>query len=262
MQKQAEQGSVFEWMRLGVLRCKAYCIWNMNKAFLQIELRSLLLGEEKWSFLAETALRSFIMFIVLLLSLRLLGKRGIKQLSVFELGVIIGLGSAAGAPMFYKDVGLLIGILVFSIVIGMYRFITFLINRSNGFEKFVEGKPAVIVEQGCFMVTNFKKEPIAQDEFYAQLRLHNVSHLGEVRLAILETGGEVSVFYFPDDEVKYGLPIIPSLCDEKLENINVAAHYACSSCGHTKHLDTLATHICSACGKKQWVKAINEQRIN
>src|SRR5688572_14786453 len=125
-----------------------------------IEWESLLLGNEKWSFLFETAFRTMIMFIVILLSLRVLGKRGIKQLSVFELGVIIGLGSAAGDPMFYRDVGLLAGMMVFVIVLALYRLITYLINRFARFEQFVEGKPTCIVKDGCFLVTNFEKEPI------------------------------------------------------------------------------------------------------
>lgn len=69
------------------------------------DLKQILLGSEEWSFLLETVLRTSIMFLIIIFGLRLLGKRGVKQLSVFELVVIIGLGSAAGDPMFYKDVG-------------------------------------------------------------------------------------------------------------------------------------------------------------
>jgi uncharacterized membrane protein YcaP (DUF421 family) len=233
----------------------------MPDYMLNIEWKSLLLGEEKWSFLPEIAIRTLIMFSVILLSLRLLGKRGVKQLSVFELGVIIGLGSAAGDPMFYKDVGLLMGILVFGVVIGLYRFITFLINRSSRFERFLEGSPTVIVEEGCFKQKNFDKEPIAQDEFYAQLRLNCVSHLGQVKLALLETNGEVSIFYFKDEEVRYGLPIVPSWYVEKLEAIPQQGHYACSHCGHTQYLQPAPSFTCEVCRKKSWVKAINEKRI-
>jgi uncharacterized membrane protein YcaP (DUF421 family) len=64
----------------------------------------LLLGGEEWSFLPETMLRTSIMFLVILTALSLLGKRGVKQLSVFELVVMIGLGSAAGDPMFCRDI--------------------------------------------------------------------------------------------------------------------------------------------------------------
>jgi uncharacterized membrane protein YcaP (DUF421 family) len=63
--------------------------------------QTLLLGEEDWSFLPEVLLRSVIMFLVAVISVRLIGKRGIMQ-GVFELVTIITLGSAAGDPMFYK----------------------------------------------------------------------------------------------------------------------------------------------------------------
>ncbi|HEX6335050.1 MAG TPA: YetF domain-containing protein, partial [Flavisolibacter sp.] len=199
------------------------------------EWRSILLGEEKWDFLLETAFRTVIMFLVILLSLRLLGKRGIKQLSVFELGVIIGLGSAAGDPMFYRDVGLLPGVIVFIMVIVLYRLITMLINRFQRFEQFVEGKPKCLVRDGCFEVRNMRDEPFAADEIYSQLRLNHVSHLGQVQQAILETNGEVSIFFYADDQVRYGLPILPELLEEKYKVIPSEGHYACSCCGFHVH---------------------------
>src|SRR5215203_6826796 len=127
---------------------------------------NLLLGEEHWPFLGETALRTVVMFLVILVSLRLLGKRGVKQLSVFELGVIIGLGSAAGDPMFYKEVGLLPAIVVFAVVMALYKLVTFLNDKSKGFEKFVEGKPAYVISEGQLLVENFNQQPISKDELF------------------------------------------------------------------------------------------------
>lgn len=233
----------------------------MPEIFEALDWQTILLGSEKWSFLFETALRTLVMFIAILLGLRLLGKRGVKQLSVFELGVIIGLGSAAGDPMFYKDVGLLPGLLVFSIVIALYRLITFLINRSSRFERFVEGSPACLVQDGCFLMENFKHEPLAMDEFFSQLRLKSVSHLGQVQQAIIETNGEISVFYFADEDVKYGLPIVPSLCEDKLTAIPKKDRYACTYCGHTDLLEPAPKHTCPTCKKTEWLKAINSKRI-
>lgn len=226
-----------------------------------MDWKTFLLGEEQWGFLGETALRTFIMFLVILLSLRLLGKRGIKQLSVFELGVIIGLGSAAGDPMFYKDVGLLPSILVFAIVVLLYRTITNLINKSRHIEQFVEGVPRRIVKDGCFIVENFKKEPIAFDELFAQLRLNHISHLGQVREAVIETNGEVSVLFFADKDVKWGLPIHPDVVEKISEHITEEGHYACNYCGHTEYLQPVKSYTCNVCGKKEWLQAMNEQRI-
>ena len=157
--------------------------------FLQsgFNIEQLLLGDEDWNFLLETFFRSIIMFIVLLSGLRLLGKRGVKQLSVFELVVIIGLGSAAGDPMFYKDVGLLPAIIVFAMVIGLYKLVTFLVGKSKNFEHLVEGKPVLLIKDGRFAIENFEKEALAQDEFFAELRMASIKHLGQVELAIIET---------------------------------------------------------------------------
>ena len=224
--------------------------------------KMLLLGSEEWNFLAETAFRTVIMFVVILLSLRLLGKRGIKQLSVFELGVIIGLGSAAGDPMFYSDVGLIPGIIVFVMVIALYRLITFLINKSRKFELFVEGKPRTIVKNGRFLINNFKKELTSLDEFFSQLRMHSISHLGQVKEAMIETNGEVSIYFFKDDEVEYGLPIIPSLGEHPLKSIPKVDVYSCMNCGYTEKLQPATSHTCPTCKKKEWLKAMNEKRIS
>ena len=131
----------------------------------------------------------------------ILGKRGVKQLSVFELVVIIGLGSAAGDPMFYKDVGLLPAFIVFIIVISLYVLVTYLVGRNKKFEHLVEGKPDLLIRKEVFAIENFEKEALGQDEFFAELRLRGVSQLGQVETAIIETNGGISVFFYPADEV-------------------------------------------------------------
>ena len=228
---------------------------------LDLDWKTLLLGEENWSFLGETAFRSLIMFLVILFSLRLLGKRGVKQLSVFELGVIIGLGSAAGDPMFYKDVGLLPGMIVFFVIISLYRVITYLINKNDRFENFVEGTPTCVIKEGKLLMHNFEKEPVARDELFSQLRLHSVSHLGQVEQAIIETNGEVSIFFCSDEEVRYGLPILPDEVDKKHTVIEIANYYSCHYCGHTENIKTSNIHSCPGCKKNEWVKASNQKRI-
>jgi uncharacterized membrane protein YcaP (DUF421 family) len=235
--------------------------FSMPAIFDDIDWEALLLGEEKWAFLFETALRTLIMFLVIVFTLRLLGKRGVKQLSVFELGVIIGLGSAAGDPMFYKEVGILSGIVVFLTVMGLYRLITHLINSSDRFEQYMEGTATCIVEKGKLLMQNFKKEPVAMDELFSQLRLRSVSHLGQVEQAIIETSGEVSVFYYADEKVGYGLPLIPSMREHKLLSISKEGHYACTYCGQGEHLSTVANHQCSNCDHNEWLPAINDKRI-
>ena len=229
-------------------------IFNLN-------FSQLLMGKEEWTFIPEIALRTLVMFIVLLLSLRLLGKRGVKQLSVFELVVIISLGSAAGDPMFYKEVGLIAGIVVFIVIIIAYKFISLIVNKSKTFEKLLEGTATCLIENGKFAIDNFKKETLAQDEFFSELRLKSIAHLGQVKLAIIETSGNISVFYFEDKEVKYGLPIIPSLFCKQVNEINQEGYYSCSFCGNTTQLFASENAFCKDCQNKSWVKSLNDKRI-
>ncbi|MGZ5221911.1 MAG: DUF421 domain-containing protein [Chitinophagaceae bacterium] len=224
--------------------------------------KELLLGSEEWNFLPEVIIRTLVMFAVILVSLSILGKRGVKQLSVFELVVIIGLGSAAGDPMFYKDVGLIPAIIVFIIVISLYSWVTQWVGRSKKIERLVEGKPTCLVKDGKFAVDNFSKEALGQDEFFAELRLNGVSHLGQVETAIMETHGGISVFFYPEDEIKYGLPILPESLDNQHKKISTAKHYACVFCGETKKLEPASQHTCPTCKKDKWVEASNRKRVS
>lgn len=223
--------------------------------------KELFLGSEEWVFLLEALLRTFIMFVIIVVGLRLLGKRGVKQLSIFELVVIIGLGSAAGDPMFYKDVGILPALLVFIMIISLYSLITYLIGKNKKFENLVEGKPIYLIKNGVFEIDNFKKEALGEDEFFSELRLKGVSQLGQIEEAIEEISGEISVFYYADDEVKYGLPIMPGSLDNSINEITEPGHYACIFCGYAEKFEVVQNPVCPDCGKEKWVKASNKKRV-
>lgn len=225
-----------------------------------MDLNSLLFGEEEWHFLLDTLVRTTIMFIIILVGLRLLGKRGIHQLSVFELGVIIGLGSAAGDPMFYKDVGILPSVVVFIVVILMYRFVTYLIAKSDRFETLFEGNPTYIVKEGV-VLESFKDQPLGRDEFFASLRQNQVSHLGQLEAVIIESDGNLSIFYYPDDRVGYGLPILPDALEECSKHILSDGTYACFLCGNTETLKQGVIFSCQNCGHDKCVMALDGKRI-
>lgn len=223
--------------------------------------KEIILGGENWSFLPEVLLRTLIMFVILFVSLRLLGKRGVKQLSIFELVVIISLGSAAGDPMLYKDVGILPALLVFITIVGLYSLITYFIGKNKQFEMVVEGKPVYLIRNGFFSIGNFSKEALGEDEFFAELRIHGVSQLGQIEEAIVESSGNISIFYYPDEKVQFGLPIMPDSLNNWQEEIKESGHYACTFCGYTKQLKPTTNVTCKECKKNRWVKASNKKRI-
>ena len=112
--------------------------------FLDIDWQSYLLGEEEWDCVFEVMLRTFIMFSVAVCSMRLVGKHGIRQ-RLFQIVLIITLGSAAGDAMFYKDVGIIPAVMVFVMIIFLYKVMHYLVSLSHRFDSVVEGEPAIIV---------------------------------------------------------------------------------------------------------------------
>lgn len=220
------------------------------------------LGETPWHFLVEVLGRTFVMFVVIFTALRATGKRTVKQLSVFELVLIIGLGSAAGDPMFYHDVGLLPAFLVFFLVISSYRLLTHWASRSPEVEELVEGKAVRLINEGEFSIEDFKKEDLGLDEFFMELRLAGIEHLGQVRKAYLESNGGISLYCFEDEAVKPGLPIQPDVFARKHKRIPARGDYACTFCDNVETLDlNLSEHFCDRCNRTEWVGALRTRRV-
>ncbi|MES2766653.1 MAG: YetF domain-containing protein [Bacteroidota bacterium] len=223
-------------------------------------VRMLKTDDLPWEFLWEIAARTGIMFIALIIVLKFTGQRGIKQLSIFELALLIALGSAAGDPMFYEDVSLLFGFVVFMVVMLLYRFITFLSARFDPIEEFLEGKPLLIIENGKFNLENFKKYAYPHDKIFSELRIKNVEHLGQVWKLYAETSGEMSVFFVDDEDVTPGLPIFPELYFNPLEKIPAAGQYACTNCANVEHLSP-GENTCHVCNDKKWLAVRDSKRI-
>lgn len=222
------------------------------------DIDRLLIGEGlPYAFLLEVLVRSAIMFFVVLLVLRLSGKRGIKQLSIFELAILISLGSAAGDPMFYQEVGLLPAIVVFLVVITMYKLITRLTGKYEKIEELIEGKPVKLIQDGKIIYQSFIQESFAYDELFSQLRQDHVTHLGQVESAYLETSGDLSIYFYPKEKVRLGLPILPEIYDFPCKEIHVDVKYACKHCGEIKPEEDT---VCQICGKGEWLEAIQDAR--
>ena len=199
------------------------------------------------------------MFLLVLVFLRASGKKGVRQLSLFEVAIIISLGSAAGDPMFTKDVPIIPALIVFVTIIAVYRLITWLTAKSEKIETILEGNPEYIIEDGMFALNKSNENTFAKDEFLAEMRQQSIEHVGQVKIAILETSGTVSFFYYSDDEVKLGLPVLPKAYSKITDKITALDDYACSYCGQVERLSQPAH--CSRCNKKTWVKAIGTCRV-
>jgi len=227
---------------------------------MNLDWNEIFIGDLNFSFALEIVIRTLIMFSMVLLILRLSGKKGVRQLSLFEVAIIIALGSAAGDPMFSKEAPIVPSVIVFAAIILLYRVITYFAIKSEKFENIIEGEPIYVIEDGEFVMGIRKDHTFAKDEFFSEMRQESIEHIGQVKTAILETTGKISFYYFTDDEVKYGLPVLPKPYQKKSENIPEEDIYACTYCGHVKKL-VPGNHQCTRCDQSEWVRAINTVRL-
>lgn len=212
-------------------------------------------------FLFEILYRTSIMFLVILLVLRLSGRRGVRQLTLFEVAIILGMGSAAGDPMFQEDVPLLYGITVLFTIVVLYKGITMFSSRWKFLHELLEGKSMVIVKDGEFDIKHETDADFSQMEFFAELRNQSVEHLGQVRYALLETDATLSLLYYEDNEVKYGLPLFPDKY-KAIKALPVNHPSACMFCGRVVEELTTVDAICPRCHHKEWALALNTKRIS
>jgi uncharacterized membrane protein YcaP (DUF421 family) len=226
---------------------------------MEFDWNAIFLKDLNLQYALEIGLRTLIMFLLILTFLRLSGKKGVRQLSIFEVAIIIALGSAAGDPMVSKEYGILPSMLVFIVIIIIYRVITYYAAKNESFESLVEGDPLYIIENGRFALVERTDHNFAKDEFFAEIRNQGASHIGQIETALLETNGRLSIFFYPDEKVTPGLPVLPKLYNKKTTSIQQAALYACTYCGDCKEIS--APHTCVRCGKEEWVEAIACKRV-
>ncbi|MCS2158476.1 DUF421 domain-containing protein [Scandinavium sp. H11S7] len=212
-------------------------------------------------FLGEVALRSLYTFVLVFLFLKITGRRGVRQMSLFEVLIILTLGSAAGDVAFYDDVPMLPVLIVFVTLAVLYRLVMWLMAHSEKLEDLLEGKPIIVVVNGELAWEKLRAENMTEFEFFMELRLSGIEHLGQVKRAIMETNGQISVYFFSDDEVKAGLPILPGECVERFKTMPEENDYACTRCSAIFHMHAGDHQKCPRCAHPEWTKASRAKRI-
>src|SRR3982750_4161118 len=111
-------------------------------------LRHLLIGDPSWLFLLEIIYRAAIVYVVLLVAMRIMGKRMAAKLGIAELAVILMLGAAISAPIQMPTEGILPALVVLATVAGLQRGLSWWSYRSSKVETTVHGDAVVLVEDG------------------------------------------------------------------------------------------------------------------
>ena len=141
----------------------------------------------------ELVLRSVVVFAALLLLLRLTGKRQVGQLAPNDLVLLLILSNAVQNSMNAGDNSLLGGLISAVTLVALNYLVSMLVVKSKKVERFVDGRPQILVRDGMLFEGVLSDAGITRDELNGALRQNGCSRLADVHLAILETNGSISV---------------------------------------------------------------------
>lgn len=215
----------------------------------------ILIGEAPLEFMLEVFIRTFIIYLLLLIAVRILGKRMSANITTFEMAVMLTLGAVVSVPMQAPDRGLLQGIVVLACVIGLHRGLTLLTFKSKKLEVLTQGDVSLLVKNGIIDVEELKRLAMSHEQLFAQIRNKNLRHLGQVKRVYLEACGIFSIY--ESNKPKPGLSILPGT-DEKIRSkqVRTSKYSACRNCGNVVESQIKNNHTCKNCGAQDWDQAV------
>ena len=145
------------------------------------------------STLVDIAFRTAFVYLALLLGLRLTGKRQVGQITPFDFLLLLLLANAVQNAMTGPDTSLAGGLMAAGTLFGVNLVVAWFVQRSGKAQRLIEGSPTILIRHGQILSQNLAREGVTRDDLLRSLREHGVDTVEEVRSAILEVDGSVSV---------------------------------------------------------------------
>jgi uncharacterized membrane protein YcaP (DUF421 family) len=143
--------------------------------------------------LLTIAARAAIVYVALLIGLRLMGKREIGQMTVFDLVVVLLLANAVQNAMVGADTSVQGGLVAAFVLLVANRAIAAARFHSAAWGRLVEGSPTVLIQEGQILDAAVRKEGLERAQVEMAMREHGVASTADVRLAVMETDGSISI---------------------------------------------------------------------
>jgi uncharacterized membrane protein YcaP (DUF421 family) len=144
-------------------------------------------------FFAAIAVRTAIVLVALIVGIRVFGKRQIGAMNVYDLVLVLAVANAVQNAMTRGSGQLGVGIAAAGTLLVLGRLLGLVFVRRPALERRVVGVPTLIVQDGQLNRANMRREGITEDEVQAAAREYGLADLSEVRLAVLEPDGSLSV---------------------------------------------------------------------
>ena len=147
------------------------------------------LSAPRWTFvLRATAIYALVMVLI-----RVSGKRAVGQFTPFDLVMLILIGNAVQNGINGGDNSLTGAAIMATTLIALNYGVAFITSRSRRVERIVEGEPVVLARNGKLFEGVLRRELVSRDDFRESLRMNGIDDVAKVELALLETNGSISV---------------------------------------------------------------------
>lgn len=143
--------------------------------------------------LLEIALRAAIIYVVVLIGLRLTGKREVGQMTPFDLVLLLLIANAVQNAMTGPDTSVTGGLVAVATLLAVNALVTHVVWRHKKAREWIEGTPTLLIRSGKVIPEHLAKEKVTREELQQALREHGVASVEEVSLAVLEIDGSISV---------------------------------------------------------------------
>jgi uncharacterized membrane protein YcaP (DUF421 family) len=154
--------------------------------------------------LAEIALRTLSIYILVLVGVRLSGKREVGQMTPFDLTLLLLISNSVQNAMTGPDTSLAGGAVAASTLLLLNYTVGVFSGKNRRFRKFIEGQPTLLVHDGSIIHEHMAKERVSKDELDRALREHGIGSTKEVAIAVLEVDGTISCLRYDDLDPKSG----------------------------------------------------------
>ena len=158
-------------------------------------------------------IRTFIIYIVVVITMRIMGKQQIGQLQPFEFVIAILIADLAAIPMQNPEAPLMHGIIPILTLLVLQYLLSYVSLKSEVARGVICGKPAILIENGIIVESELKKIRYNINDLLEQLRIKDYPNISDVEFAILETKGELSII--PKSQKRAVMP----------EDLNIPTQY-------------------------------------
>ena len=151
-----------------------------------------------WQTILAIMGRTSVIYVLVLIGIRLTGKREVGQMTPFDLTLLLLLSNSVQNAMTGPDNSLIGGVVAAGVLLILNYVLAEVSGMNRRFRSVIQGSPTLLIHNGQLITAHCAKEHISPDEVQRALREHGVSTIGEVALAVLEVDGSISVLKYDD----------------------------------------------------------------